>query len=166
MHSTVRGTSSVRGPPLAFSPPLAPSPLAPPLLLPPPLGPSSLLPSLSLLAPTKPAPPKPDITEGARQGEDDRRAQARTLSPCTCALQKLSGSLVQSTAEQPLSTSISLIMHGGGDWDIPPHCVLISFFLITEYWLLIGHWRQQRIRNQESENVLRCKTGLRRMKTE
>jgi hypothetical protein len=39
-----------------------------------------------------------------------------------------------------------------------PHCFLISFFLISELWLLIGHWRQQRIRNQKSENVWR--TGL------
>jgi hypothetical protein len=50
------------------------------------------------------------------------------------------------------TTSINSIMLG---WMIGifPHRVLISFFLITEYWLLIGHWRQQRIRNQESENA-------------
>jgi hypothetical protein len=99
MHSTVCGTPSVRGQPSAFAPPLAPSPLGPPPLVPPPLVPkapvpSSLLPSLPLPVPTKPAPPKPDVTEGARQGEDGRRAQARTPSPCTCALQRLSESLV------------------------------------------------------------------------
>jgi hypothetical protein len=100
MHSTVRRSSSVRGPPSAFSPPLAPPlPLAPPPLVPPPLGPSSLLPSLPLPAPTRPAPPKPDIAQGARQGEDGRRAQARPPSPCTCALQMLSGSLVHCKAE-------------------------------------------------------------------
>jgi hypothetical protein len=107
MHSTVCGASSVRGPPSAFSPPLAPSPLGPPPLVPPPLvppslGPSLLLPSLPLPGPTKPAPPKPDIAEGARQGKDGRRTHARTASPCTCALQRLSGSLVYCKGQSPL----------------------------------------------------------------
>jgi hypothetical protein len=97
MQSTVRGPSSLRGPPSAFSPPLALPPLVPP-----PLGPSSLLPSLPLPAPTTPAPPKPYIADGTRRGEDGWRAQARTPSSGTCALQKLSGLLVHNTAEPRL----------------------------------------------------------------
>jgi hypothetical protein len=112
IHSKVRGPSSMRGPPSAFSPPLAPSslaspaleplPLARPPLVPPPLGRSCLPPSLPLPAPTKPAPPKPDIADGVRKGEDGRRAQERLPSPCTCALQRLSGSLEHCKVEPRL----------------------------------------------------------------
>jgi hypothetical protein len=102
MLSTVRGPSSVCGPPSAVSPPLAPSPLGPP-----PLGPSSL----PLPAPTKPAPPKSDITEAARQGEDGRRVQERLPSPCRCALQKLSGSLEHHWKAEPRLDHVDQLDH-------------------------------------------------------
>jgi hypothetical protein len=50
----------------------------------------------------EPAPPKPDIAEGTMPGDDGRRAQARTPSSGTCALQKRSGSLVHWKAEPRL----------------------------------------------------------------
>jgi hypothetical protein len=81
-------------------------PLATPPLVPPPLGPSSLPPSLPIPAPTKPAQPRPDISEGARQGENDQRAQERLTSPFTCALQKLSGSLVHFRMPSELSSNM------------------------------------------------------------
>jgi hypothetical protein len=152
MHSTVRETSSVRGPPSAFSPPLAP-----PLLLPPPLGPSSLLPSLLLLAPTKPAPLKPDITEAARQGEDGRRALARTPSPCTCALQTLSGSLVHCKAEPPLEHVDQLDHARWGVFGIFPHSVLIS-----DYRMLTPHWSLAATAHEKS-GIRKCLGGVVRL---
>jgi hypothetical protein len=67
----------------------------------PPLAPSPLGPSLTLPAPTKPAPPKQDITEGATQGGKGGGGRRRgcLASPCTCALQKLSGLLVHCKPE-------------------------------------------------------------------
>jgi hypothetical protein len=42
-----------------------------------------------------------------------------------------------------------------------PHRFLISCFLITEVWLIIGHWRQQRIRKTKA--VLRVRSGQQRL---
>jgi hypothetical protein len=124
-------------------------------LVPPPLGPSSL----PLPAPTKPAPPKLNITEGSRQGEDGRRAQARLPSPCTCALQKSSGSLVHYKAERrPDHVDQVEIMLGRGTWDFPPVSPDLVFAVCR---ILATHWPLAATAHQKSPitNVLEVSNG-------
>jgi hypothetical protein len=131
MLSTERGPSSVRGPPSALSPLLAP-----PLPLGPSLGPS--------LPP--PAPPRTDIMKGARQGKGERRAQETRASTCTCTAARL----------YSFASSQKLILNGPVR-PVHERCRFRSqnsgFLLAVGATVLYGL--------RFTENFTRCRTALR-----